>query len=77
MFEGLGKLKLIYRITMEDHGKPFSIAPPRRLPLPVRQKVEEELERIEEEDVIRPVKNPTEWCAPLSVVPKSNGKVRI
>ena len=62
---------------MEDHAKPFSIATPRRLPLPMRQKVEEELKRMEEEDVIRPVKNPTEWCAPIVVVPKSNGKVRI
>ena len=43
----------------------------------MRQKVEEELKRMEEEDVIRPVKNPTEWCAPIVVVPKSNGKVRI
>ena len=43
----------------------------------MRQNVEEELKRMEEEDVIRPVKNPTEWCAPIVVVPKSNGKVRI
>ena len=77
LFKGLGKLKSIYKITMEDHAKPFSIATPRRLPLPMRQKVEEELKRMEEEDVIRPVKNPTEWCAPIVVVPKSNGKVRI
>ena len=43
----------------------------------MRQKVEEELKRMEEEDVIRPVKNATEWCVPIVVVPKSNGKVRI
>ena len=77
LFKGLGKLKSIYKITMENHAKPFSIATPRRLPLPMRQKVEEALKRMEEEDVIRPVKNPTEWCAPIAVVPKSNGKVRI
>ena len=77
MFKDLGKLKSIYKITIEDHAKPFSIATLRRLPLPMRRKVEGELKRMEEEDVIRPVKNPTEWCALIVVVPNSNGKVRI
>ena len=77
LFKGLGKLKSIYKITMENHTKPFSIATPRRLPLPMGQKVEEELKCMEEEDVMCPIKNPTEWCTPIVVVPKSNGKVRI
>ena len=46
LFKGLGKVKSIYKITIEDHAKAFSIAPPCRLPLPMRQKVEEELKRI-------------------------------
>ena len=77
LFKGFGKLKSIYKITMENHAKPFSIATPRRLLLPMGQKVEEELKCMEEEDVMRPIKNPTEWCTPIVVVPKSNGKVRI
>ena len=46
LFKGLGKVKSIYKITIEDHAKAFSIATPCRLPLPMRQKVEEELKRI-------------------------------
>ena len=61
---------------MKDHAKPFSIANPQKLPLPVREKVEEKLKRMEKH-ITDPVKNPTEWVAPTVVVPNSNGKVRI
>ena len=37
LFKGHGKLKSIYKITMENHAKPFSIATPRRLLLPMRK----------------------------------------
>ncbi|GBM62404.1 hypothetical protein AVEN_228931-1 [Araneus ventricosus] len=30
-----------------------------------------------EENVITPVLKPTEWCAPVVIVPKSDGNVRI
>ena len=29
------------------------------------------------QDIIRPVTEPTEWCAPIVVVPKPNGKIRL
>ena len=77
LVKGLRTIKSIYKIRMKKHAKPCSIATPRRLPLPMRQKVQEELMRMEEEDVIPLVKNPTEWCAPIVVEPKSNGKVKI
>ena len=32
---------------------------------------------MEELEVIAKVKEPTEWCAGMAVVPKANGKVRI
>ncbi|GBL82434.1 Uncharacterized protein K02A2.6 [Araneus ventricosus] len=36
-----------------------------------------ELKRMVEEKVITPVLKPTEWCAPVVIVPKSDGNVRI
>ena len=36
-----------------------------------------ELERLEEQGVISRVEEPMDWCAPIVVVPKSNGRVRI
>ena len=39
--------------------------------------VKEELECMERLGVISRIKEPTDWCAGMVVVPKSNGKVRI
>ena len=39
--------------------------------------MKEELERLHEMSVISPIQKPTEWCAPVVVVPKSNGRVRL
>ena len=38
-------------------------------------KVKAELERLQKLDVITPMDQATEWCAPIVVVPKSGGKV--
>ena len=47
------------------------------LPLPMKQKVQEKLKRLEKENIIHPVKMPTDWCAPILAVWKNNGKVRL
>ena len=36
-----------------------------------------ELDRLEQEDIIVKVTEPTDWCAPIVPVSKKNGKVRI
>ena len=50
---------------------------PRRIPLPMKSKVKEELNKMEKLGVIRKVDNPTNWCAGMVTVPKSNWKFRI
>ena len=50
---------------------------PRTVPIPLRQKVKEELQRMESLGVISKVSNATEWCAGMVVVPKKSGEVRI
>ena len=74
----IGKLGKTYTIKLSDEARPFSIATPRRLPLPMKDMVQEELESLQKQGIIRPVTKPTDWCAPIVVVPKSTpGKVRI
>ena len=52
-------------------------SPPRHVPLPLRAKVAEELDRMENAGVISKVSEPTPWCAGMVVVPKKSGQVRI
>ena len=66
-----------YKIEQKADAKPFHLATPRRLPLPLKDKVEEELKSLQEQGIIRPVTKPTDWCAPIVAVTKPNGKVRI
>ena len=77
LFKGLGKLEKEYKITMKKDAKPFKSSALRRISLPMRKKVKKELDRLLQEDIIRPVTKPTDWCAGLVVVPKQNDAVRL
>ena len=47
------------------------------MPLPLRDKVRKELDRMECLGVISRVDQPTPWCAGMVIVPKKNGAVRL
>lgn len=65
------------KIVLKENAKPYSVVAPRRIPIPLLPKVEEELKRMEENGIIERVTEPTEWVAPMVPVIKPNGKVRI
>ncbi|KAL5491281.1 hypothetical protein EMCRGX_G016538 [Ephydatia muelleri] len=77
LFSGLGTLGEEYKICLRPHAQPFALYTPRRVALPLMNAVKEELERMVELGVIRPVQEATEWCAGMVVVPKADGKIRI
>lgn len=78
LFNGLGKLKNVkHEIRVQPKAEPFAIQSPRRVPVPLMNAVKKELEKMVEQGVIYEVSDPTDWCAPLVVVHKSNGNVRI
>ena len=77
LFDGLGKLEGEYKITLREDAKPFAFTVPRKVPLPLLSETKKEIERMLELGVIRPVQEPTDWCAPIVIVPKANGKVRL
>ena len=64
-------------ITLADDAKPYDCATARRVPLPMLQKVKDELQRMQNNGIIKPVTEPTDWCAPKVPVLKPNGSVRI
>ena len=77
LFQGLGNLGEEYDIQLKSEAKPFAIFTPRHVALPLRTKVQQELNRMESLGVISRVDQPTPWCAGIVVVPKKNGDIRI
>ena len=77
LFKGLGTMKGQYTIKLKPGAKPFALYTPRSIPLPLRDKVQAELRKMEQMGVISKVQTPTPWCAAMVVVPKSSGGVRI
>ena len=66
-----------YEIYLKPDATPYSLFTPRHVPLPLRQKIQEELNRMESIGVISKVDEPTPWCVGMAVVPKKEGAVRI
>ena len=77
LFSGLGTFKGEYTIKLKPDAKPFCLFTPRNVALPLREKVKQEIQRMEKLGVISRVEEPTQWCAAMVVVPKPSGSVRI
>lgn len=77
LFRGLGRIEGCYEIKLKADSVPFAISAPRRIPIPLLKKTENEIKSMVSTGIIVPVTKPTEWCAPIVVVPKTDGNVRI
>ena len=76
LFKGLGCLPGTYHIELIDGVTPV-VHSPRKIPVPQREKVVEELKRMEQLGVIVRQEEPTEWVNSLVVVQKPSGAVRL
>jgi hypothetical protein len=66
----------IVHLTLRDGAVPRTF-PARKIPLALEEEVREELERMVNEGVIVRENEPTDWCSPLLVRRKPNGKLRV
>ena len=64
-----------YHLTIDSSVKPV-VHPPRKIPLSIKGKVEAELQRLTELDIVEPVSKPTQWVSSIVTAPKSNGDTR-
>ena len=80
LFSGLGTMKGVeYDIKLKENSTPHAISAPRRVAQPLLPQVKQELERMERIGVVRKLDDNevSEHVAPMVVVPKPGGKVRI
>lgn len=64
-------------IELTDNTKTYCVNAARKVPFPLLSKVEEELNRMLKEGIIKKVTEPTDWCTPMVPVVNPNGKIRI
>ena len=67
-----GKLHL----EVDDSVSPV-VMPPRRVPVALKGKFKEEIDRLIDVGVLTKVEEPTKWVSSTVVTAKSNGKVRV
>ena len=72
-FVGIGKLKDYQCHVHIDKSVPPVAVPHRRIPFHMRERVEQELDILQQLDIIKPVHDtPTPWVSPITVVQKRN-----
>ena len=75
-FKGFGGLDGEVSIHLKENAIP-KIHPPRRVPYAIKDRVKEELDRMESMDVIEKVTQPTDWVNSLVIAEKPNKKLRL
>ena len=75
-FGQIGCLPGTHHIVLNDNITPV-IQAPRRVPVALRPKLKEELERMKRLDIIEPVNEPSGWISSLVRVQKPNGSLRV
>jgi len=76
VFKGVGLFPGKCTIHVDPKAVPVVHAP-RKVPLTIRDKLKAELDKMERDDVIARVTDPTDWVNSLVIVEKANGGLRI
>lgn len=76
VFKGLGALPFIYKIQLKEDAHPVVHAP-RRVSVPLKEKLKEELDKMTALGVIKKVEEPTDWVNSMVCSKKKNGDLRV
>ena len=79
VFDGLGRMIGDYEIKLKHPSKYQVVAlnTPRPVPIAYLDRVKEELEHMNKTGIISKIKEATDWCSGMVVVPKKDGGIRI
>ena len=69
VFEGLGCTDGLYHMEVDETVRPV-VHPPRKVPVALRDRWKEELDKLVKEGIITPVTEPTKWVSSLVLVNK-------
>ena len=61
-----------FHILLTNDAKPFCINTPRSIPFIYHDRLKEELELLQRQNIIAPITEATQWCAPIVVTPKKH-----
>ena len=76
IFKGLGRMEGKLHLEVDDSVSPV-IMPLRRVPVALKGKLKEKIDRLIAAGVLTKVEEPTKWVSSAVVTAKSNGKVRV
>ena len=74
--EGVGCLEGEYHIRLNAQVDPVQHAP-RRVPVALRERLQDTLDDLVQQNILAPVTEPTPWVNSMVVIPKKDGKLRI
>ena len=78
LFSGLGIMKEEYNIKLAKDYEPYAVNVPRKIAsVPLFKLIKRKLQKLERDDVIFKVSEPTEFCSPMVPVPKRDTKGNI
>ena len=63
-----------FHISLTQDAKPFCVNTPHSIPFAYCDKLKAKLELLQQQEIIVPITEPTEWCAPIVVTPKKKVK---
>jgi hypothetical protein len=75
-FQGVGCFQGEYSITV-DPAVPPVVHPPRRVPISLKEKLKEELDKLQNQEILAKVVEPTDWVNSCVCTTKANGSLRL
>ena len=63
-----------FRIVLAEDAQPFCVRTPQTIPFAYRDKLKAELDLLLSQQIIAPITEPTDWCAPIVVAPKKDSE---